>query len=94
VNAKRKGSRAEHRAIVILERAGYRCTRAAGSLGTFDVVAVGAVDLKLVQVKCGSRCQVTPLEREQIVLFAAPANCSKEVWKFFTRRRDPVITRL
>ena len=37
--------------MVILERAGYRCTRVAGSLGTCDVVAVGAVDVKLSRLK-------------------------------------------
>jgi hypothetical protein len=35
---KRKGMRAEHRAIRILEAAGYFCTRAGGSLGLFDVL--------------------------------------------------------
>jgi hypothetical protein len=35
---KRKGTRAEHRAIRILEAAGYICTRAGGSLGLFDVL--------------------------------------------------------
>ena len=33
MNAKRKGTRNEHRSIEILEAAGYRCIRAAASLG-------------------------------------------------------------
>ncbi|HEV8715518.1 MAG TPA: hypothetical protein VGX03_22145 [Candidatus Binatia bacterium] len=32
-NAKRKGAKREHRSIALLEVAGYRCTRAAASLG-------------------------------------------------------------
>jgi Holliday junction resolvase len=33
MNAKRKGTRNEHKSIRILETAGYACTRAAASLG-------------------------------------------------------------
>ena len=94
MNAKRKGSRAEHKAIRILEAAGYACTRAAASLGVFDIVAIGPTDIRLVQVKCGDRCQVTAAEREQLLLFVCPGNASKEVWKFFDRQREPVIERL
>ena len=94
VNTKRKGSRAEHRAMQILEASGYACTRAAASLGVFDVVAIGPADIRLVQVKCGERCQVSGVEREQLVAFAAPANVTKEVWKFYDRRRAPVIERV
>jgi Holliday junction resolvase len=94
MNTKRKGSHAEHKAMRILEASGYACTRAAASLGVFDVVAIGSTDIRLVQVKCGDRCQVTPLEREAMALFVAPANATKEVWRFFDRRRDPVIERV
>lgn len=91
MNTKKKGSAAERKAMRLLEAAGYRCTRAAGSLGTFDVIAIGAADVRLIQVKCGDRCQVSALERESMTLFVAPANTSKEIWKFFDRRRDPLI---
>jgi Holliday junction resolvase len=94
MNTKRKGGRAEHRAMRILEASGYACTRAAASLGVFDVIAIGAADIRLVQVKCGDRCQVTALEREAMAHFVAPANATKEVWRFFDRRRDPVIERV
>ena len=33
MNTKAKGNRNEHRSIALLEAAGYRCTRAAASLG-------------------------------------------------------------
>ena len=94
MNNKRKGSRAEHRAIKMLEATGYRCTRAAGSLGVFDVVAIGARDVRLLQVKCGDRCTVTPVEREAIRLFVAPVNASREIWKFHDGVRTPIIERL
>ncbi|MEP6920549.1 MAG: hypothetical protein ABI967_05435 [bacterium] len=51
MNTKRKGTRNEHRSIRLLEAAGYRVTRAAASLGTFDLIGLGSVDVVLVQVK-------------------------------------------
>lgn len=53
MNSKAKGARAERRAMRLLEAAGYCCTKAGGSLGLFDVIAVGARDVRLVQVKSG-----------------------------------------
>ena len=47
VNAKRKGTKKEHRSIRPLEAAGDACTRAAASLGAWDIIGVGS----LVQVK-------------------------------------------
>lgn len=62
----RKGTRAEHRAIRILESCGYVCTRAGGSLGLFDVIAIGPHDVRIVQVKCGG-AYLSAVEREQIM---------------------------
>jgi hypothetical protein len=47
MNAKRKGTAREHRSIAVLEAAGYRCTRAAASLGAWDVIGVGSTDVVL-----------------------------------------------
>ena len=55
MNAKRKGTRNEHRSIRILEAAGCACTRAAASLGVFDVIGVCSADVVLVQVEGGLR---------------------------------------
>ncbi len=77
MNAKRKGSRNEHRAIRILEAVGYVCTRAAASLGVFDVIAIGRQGMRLIQVK--SNRDASPLEREQIAMSQTPPGCSKEV---------------
>ncbi len=35
----------------LLEAVGYICFRMAGSLGVFDVIAVSATDILLIQVK-------------------------------------------
>lgn len=51
MKAKRKGTRNEHRSIVLLEHAGYRCSRSAASLGVWDIIGIGPVDVVLVQVK-------------------------------------------
>jgi Holliday junction resolvase len=40
MNAKAKGSRNERRSIRLLEAAGYACTRAAASLGAWDIIGV------------------------------------------------------
>src|SRR6516162_2435438 len=50
-NCKAKGSRNEKRSIRLLEAAGYACTRAAASLGVWDIIGVGSTDFALVQVK-------------------------------------------
>jgi len=41
MNTKGKGTRNEHRAIHPIAAAGFSCTRAAASLGMFDVIAIG-----------------------------------------------------
>jgi Holliday junction resolvase len=93
MNAKAKGSRAERRAIAILEAAGYVCTKAGGSLGLFDVIAIGAADVRLLQVKAGTK-YLSTLEREAIVALTVPANVSRECWRFPDRCAAPLIERL
>ena len=88
MNCKRKGTRAEHRAMRILECAGYVCTRASASLGLFDVIAIGPDDVRLVQVKAGSS-YLSTVEREQIQLLRVPPNVTKESWRFPDRCREP-----
>lgn len=90
MNAKAKGNRQEHRAMKILEAAGYACTRAAASLGVFDIVAISGQGVRLIQVK--SNRPPCPAEREAIELFPVPPNASKEIWVFRDRQRAPIIT--
>lgn len=89
--SKAKGSRAEHRTIRVLEAAGYRCTRAAGSMGEWDVIAVGPGDVRLIQVKCGVKPWCSPAEREALELFPVGAGVRKELWKWRDYARTPDI---
>jgi hypothetical protein len=89
VNTKRKGTRAEHRSMAILESAGYACTRAAASLGVFDVVAIGSKDVILLQVK--SNAWPGTEELEEIRSLPAPANCRKLVHRWRDRQRLPDV---
>ena len=93
MNAKAKGSRAERRAIAILEAAGYVCTKAGGSLGLFDVIAIGAIDVRCVQIKAGGE-YLSGLEREAIGALTVPANVSRECWRFPDRCKSPMIERI
>ena len=88
--SKRKGSRGERRCIRILEAAGYVCTKAGGSLGVFDVIGIGAKDIRAVQVKAGG-ARLSGLEREAIAAIVVPDNVSKEYWRFPDFCRQPVI---
>jgi Holliday junction resolvase-like predicted endonuclease len=54
MNAKDKGRRSEHRSMALLEAAGYRCTRSAGSLGEWDIIGIGRAHVVLCQVKTGT----------------------------------------
>lgn len=92
-NPKAKGARAERRAIKLLEALGYCCTKAGGSLGVFDIVAIGAVDFRCIQVKAGTK-YVSAIEREQLQQLVVPSNCTREVWRFPDRCREPRIERL
>lgn len=88
--SKRKGSRAELKCIRILEMAGYCCTKAGGSLGVFDVIALGPKDVRAIQVKSGG-ARLSQIEREQIITTKVPPNCSREYWLFRDYARVPTI---
>jgi Holliday junction resolvase len=80
VNCKAKGGRAERRCIRILEAPGYVCNKAGGSLGIFDVIAIGPSDVRCVQVK--SNEYLSAVEREQLKALPVPANVTREYWRF------------
>jgi Holliday junction resolvase len=89
LNAKRKGNRNEHRSIALLEAAGYACTRAAASLGVFDIVGIGPSDVVLVQTK--SNDWPRAVEMEAIRNFPCPAICKKLIRRWRDRQRLPDI---
>jgi len=89
VNAKRKGTRNEHKSRRLLETAGYAVTRAAGSLGAWDLVGIGPTDVVLLQVK--SNRAPAPAEREALALFPCPPNCKRLVHVWHDRQRWPEV---
>lgn len=90
--AKRKGARNEHRSIHLLEAAGYRCIRSAGSLGEWDVVAIGSSDIVLVQVKTGR--WPGSLEFEALREARTPPNVRKLVHRWCPRQQRPDVREL
>jgi Holliday junction resolvase len=92
VNAKAKGTRNEHRSMRLLEASGYAVTRAAASLGAWDLVAIGSTDVALVQVK--TRDWPGLVEMETLKLFPAPANARKLVHRWRDRQRAPDVREL
>jgi len=87
MNAKRKGTRNEHRSKALLEAAGYAVARAAASLGAWDLIGVSATDVVLVQVK--TRDWPGSAEMETLRDFPAPPNCRKLVHRWRDRQRAP-----
>ena len=85
----RKGRRLEYKTMRVLERAGYETLRTAGSHGLFDVVAFSSVNVRCVQVKGNN--YVSALEREKLELLRLPDNCTKEIWRWPDRAREPII---
>lgn len=88
MNNKAKGNRNEHKSMALLEAQGYLCTRGAASLGTFDIIAIGAKGVLLVQVK--SNRWPRAKEMEAIRDFACPSNCVKVVhrWRDYAKEPD------
>lgn len=89
MNTKAKGNRNEHRSMALLEAAGYACTRAAASLGVFDIIGVGSTDVVLCQVK--TRDWPSASEMESIQLFPAPPNARKLVHRWRDTQRLPDV---
>jgi len=92
MNAKRKGTRNEHRSMQFLEAAGYACTRAAASLGAWDIIGIGSTDVVLCQVK--TRDWPGTAEMETLRAFPAPPQCRKLVHRWVDGRRYPDVREL
>ena len=88
-SAKRKGTKNEHRSRVLLEAAGYAVTRAAASLGAWDLIGVGSTDVVLVQVK--TRDWPGAAEMEALTSFRVPPNCRRLVHRWRDRQRVPDV---
>ena len=88
-NLKRRSYRAEERSIRLLEAHGYRCCRAAASLGEWDIVGVGSVDVVLARVMTDEWPSVEKLE--MLRSFGAPVNCKKVIHCWVGRRHVPDV---
>jgi hypothetical protein len=73
--------------IRFAEGAGYACTRAAVSLGVFDVIGIGPTDVVLVQVK--TRDWPGEIEMEDLRQFRRPVDCRELVHRWRDRRQLP-----
>lgn len=93
MKTKRKGSRAELKSIRRLEADGYLCTKAGGSLGVFDVIAIGPHDVKAIQVKCGT-ARLSRAERAAMTALVVPPNVSVEYWLWRDYARQPDVETL
>jgi len=91
-NSKGKGTRNEHRSRCLLEAAGYAVTRAAASLGVWDLVGIGSTDFVLCQVK--TRDWPGSVEMETLSSFTCPPNCRRIVHRWRHRQRAPDVREL
>jgi Holliday junction resolvase len=87
MNTSAKGSRNERKSREVLEAAGYNVTRAVGSMGCWDLIAIGSTDLVLCQVK--TRDWPGMAETETLKMFPTPANCRKLIHRWRDRHRLP-----
>ncbi len=87
---KQKGSRRERQVKKMLEDTGYLVVKSGASLGLFDLIALGDKQCRLIQVK-SNWC--SPAEREGIEEFDAPSYCTKELWVYKDRVKEPIITK-
>jgi len=89
---KRKGARGEYKARRRLESMGYTVIKAGGSLGCFDLIALGPVDVLAVQVKCNG--YVSLLERTAMRAAVLPPNAHREIWRWLDYKRTPLVERV
>ena len=88
-NAKAKGTRNEHRSMCLLAVSGYCCTRAAGSLGAWDIIGISDMDVVLVQVK--TRDWPGAAEMETLSDFRTPAGVRKLIHRWRDGQHLPEV---
>ena len=76
------GVKAEYRARDELKSQGYYVMRSAGSHGLFDLIAISADYVKLIQVKVISFGEKKKFKKERMDLgyVRCPESCLKELW--------------
>lgn len=79
----RRGFLIERRAVKVLEQAGYVVARTAGSHSPFDVIAINANGVRLIQVKRvkeGGFTAILEAAKEEIRQVPKVPGVSREVW--------------
>jgi hypothetical protein len=76
----------------LLEAAGYACTRAAASLGAWDIIGIGSSDIVLCQVK--TRDWPGAEEMESLRDFRCAPSCRKLIHRWRDRQRLPDVREL
>ena len=80
MNAKAKGTKNEHKSIRLAEALGYQCTRAAGSMGAWDIICLSKSDVVVIQ--CKTRDWPGSTEMETLKAFPVPSNCRKLIHRW------------
>ncbi len=91
-NPKQKGNRNEHKSIRRHAAAGAYCTRAGGSLGLFDFIALYSDRAVLVQVK--SNRWPSPAETKALVQFVCPEYATKIIERWDDYVKEPLVREL
>jgi hypothetical protein len=81
---KKKGSRKEIETMDILHSLGFTCTKAGGSFGRWDVVAIDEERVLLIQVK--SNRWPAQFELKRLMEGAVPEFCARLIFRFDDRR--------
>ena len=74
MNTKAKGTRRERQTIKLLEENTYHCTRSAGSLGAFDIIAMSAKRDIILNVQVKSNGWPPKKEMDILTAFELPSN--------------------
>ncbi len=74
-----------------LERVGYLVTKAGGSLGAFDIIALNRQGVRCIQVKSNRRPGPLEMERLREATKQVPSNATVEVWVIKDGQKEPMI---
>jgi len=95
MNHSRKGAEGERLAKKQLEAAGYVVTKSGGSLGAVDLIAIGTLGVRCIQVKVSTdrrQLQKANLEAIRETLYPLPrpqaGGVSYEIWVRYKKTND------
>jgi Holliday junction resolvase len=96
MNTAQKGKRNERKAAELLEKQGFEVARTKASrhgdqdfFNRWDVIACNANTIRFVQVKTNKK--VYGKQKAYYASFVCPPNCTKELWVFYDRVKEPFI---